>query len=81
VQIELWQLYNFMAAQKPIAAQGGAAAGSARTCMYVVPLLYRPYGPINATTSSGVGASVMGDGSAMPLWEQDAWGYPYPTNR
>jgi hypothetical protein len=70
-----------MAAQQPIAAQGGAAARSAHACVQVVPLLYRPHGPINATSSSSVGASVMGGGSGMPMWEQDAWGYPYPTNR
>jgi hypothetical protein len=81
MQIELWHLYSFMAALQPIAAHGGAGASSARTCVQVVPLLYRPHGPINATTSSGIGASVMSGGSSMPMWEQDAWGYPYPTNR
>lgn len=83
LQIELWYLYNFMAAAQPIAGQGGAAASCAHECVTVAPLLYRPHGPINATSgsSSSIGASVMGEGGPVPLWEYDAWGYPYPANR
>jgi hypothetical protein len=80
-QIELWKLYNIMAAQQPVAAQNGAAASSTHTCVPVDPLLYRPHGPLNVSGSSSSGVAVMGEGRPMPLWEQDAWGYPYPTNR
>lgn len=81
MQIELWKLYTIMAAQQPVAAKGGAAATNTYTCVPVDPLLYYPHGPVNASgSSSSAGAAVMGEGEVMPLWEQDAWGYPYPAN-
>jgi hypothetical protein len=83
LQIELWKLYTIMAAQQPVATDSSATANSARTCVWIQPLLYRPHGPLNASSSSSSsgGVNVMGEGNAMPMWEQDAWGYPYPTNR
>uniref|UniRef100_A0A383WB69 Uncharacterized protein n=1 Tax=Tetradesmus obliquus TaxID=3088 RepID=A0A383WB69_TETOB len=81
-EIELWKLYTIMAAQQPVAAKGGVAATNTYTCVPVDPLLYYPHGPVNASgSSSSAGAAVMGEGEVMPLWEQDAWGYPYPANR